>query len=293
MELLKISENILYVKDTTNIPIINLDGSFIIFDSPIDRDKAKKLRKILDEKSIKPDILILSHHHADHTGGAYFLKEYYGLKVMTSSLEKILIENPFIEPIYLSEGANPPKEFLSKWVLSNPVKVDELLSPGSKNINGRELEILDLSGHSIGMIGIHVNKIIFSADAFFSLEILEKYGIPYFHDKEGYLEKMNKIKSLDFEYILPSHGSLYSKEEALKIIDENTRVVLDIEEKILKEITGTKRTLEEIIIGLKIEKDDLVVSHLIKSSVQAILFSLMNKETIRTETKSCITYFVK
>lgn len=293
MELVKLSENILYIKDTTNIPIIIADGSSIIFDSPIDRDKAKKLRKIFDENSIKPDVLILSHHHADHTGGARFLKEYYGLKVMASSLEKIFIENPFIEPVYLSQGANPPKEFLSKWVLSNPVKVDELLSPGSRNMNGKNLEILDLSGHSIEMIGVYLDGIVFSADAFFSLEILEKYGIPYFHDKEKYLEKMNKIKNLDFDYILPSHGNLYSKEEALKIINENARVVLEIEEKILKAIAGNRRTLEEIIISLKIEKDDLVVSHLIKSSVQAILFSLMNKETIRIETKNCITYFVK
>jgi len=292
MEIKKIKEGLFYISDTTNIPIIETPEGFILFDATIDKDKAKKVKKILEENSIKPRFLILSHHHADHTGGASFLKEYFNLTVLTSELEKPFIENPLLEPIYLSQGANPPRDFLSKWVKSEPVKVDKVVQTGLQEIGRRRLDILDLSGHSIDMIGAKVDDIIFSADCFFSDEILKKYIVPYFHNKDKFIEKLNYIMTLDFSYILPSHGNFYSKTEAVHIIEENINVVVDIENKILNAIASPKNT-EQIITLLDLASEDFVVSYLIKSSVQSILFSLLNKGIIKTFTKHCITYFTK
>ena len=292
MEIKKICEGLFCIADTTNIPLIETSEGFIIFDAAIDKDKAKKIKRILEEHNIKPKFLILSHHHADHTGGASFLKEYFNLTVLTSELEKPFIENPLLEPIYLSQGANPPKEFLSKWVKSEPVKVDKVIQVGLQEIGGKRLEILDLSGHSIGMIGAKVDGIIFSADCFFSDEILKKYIVPYFHDKDKFIETLNYIKALDFSYILPSHGNLYSKVEAISVIDENINVVVEIENRILNAI-GSPKNIEEIVASLSLPSEDFVVSSLIKSSVQSVLFSLLNKSVIKTITKNCVTYFAK
>jgi len=290
MEIKKINDELFYIADTTNIPLIKTPEGFIIFDAPINKDKAKKVKKIIEENEIKPKFLILSHHHADHTGGASYLKEYFNLTVLTSESEKLFIENPMIEPIYLAQGANPPKEFLTKWVKSKPVKVDEVVQPGEQEIGGRRIEFLDLSGHSIGMMGVKVDDVIFSADCFFSDEILKKYIVPYFHDKDKFIEKLNYIKAFEFLYILPSHGALYSRNEANSILEENIKVVNNVEKQILT-IIETPKNVEEILTSLNLPLTDFVVSYLIKSSAQSILFSLLNKGDIKTYTKNCITYF--
>ena len=292
MEIKKINDELFYIADTTNIPLIKTPEGFIIFDAPIDKDKAKKVKKIIEENEIKPKFLILSHHHADHTGGASYLKEYFNLTVLASESEKLFIENPMIEPIYLAQGANPPKEFLTKWVKSEPVKVDEVVQPGEQEIGGRRIEFLDLSGHSIGMIGVKVDDVIFSADCFFSDEILKKYIVPYFHDKDKFIEKLNYIKAFEFLYILPSHGALYSRNEANSVLEENIKVVNNVEKQILT-IIETPKNVEEILTSLNLPLTDFVVSYLIKSSAQSILFSLLNKGDIKTCTKNCITYFAK
>jgi len=290
MEIKKINDELFYIADTTNIPLIKTPEGFIIFDAPINKDKAKKVKKIIEENEIKPKFLILSHHHADHTGGASYLKEYFNLTVLTSESEKLFIENPMIEPIYLAQGANPPKEFLTKWVKSEPVKVDEVVQQGEQEIGGRRIEFLDLSGHSIGMMGVKVDDVIFSADCFFSDEILKKYIVPYFHDKDKFIEKLNYIKAFEFLYILPSHGALYSRNEANSILEENIKVVNNVEKQILT-IIETPKNVEEILTSLNLPLTDFVVSYLIKSSAQSILFSLLNKGDIKTYTKNCITYF--
>jgi len=292
MEIKKINDELFYIADTTNIPLIKTPEGFIIFDAPIDKDKAKKVKKIIEENEIKPKFLILSHHHADHTGGASYLKEYFNLTVLTSESEKLFIENPMIEPIYLAQGANPPKEFLTKWVKSEPVKVDEVVQQGEQEIGGRRIKFLDLSGHSIGMMGVKVDDVIFSADCFFSDEILKKYIVPYFHDKDKFIEKLNYIKAFEFLYILPSHGALYSRNEANSILEENIKVVNNVEKQILT-IIETPKNVEEILTSLNLPLTDFVVSYLIKSSAQSILFSLLNKGDIKTYTKNCITYFAK
>ncbi len=293
MELRQITERVYFVEDTTNIGLINSGNTAIIFDSPIDRDKAKKVKRIIDSNGFVPSSLLLSHHHADHTGGAKFFKEAYNLRVLADPLEKVFIENPFLEPVYLAQGASPPQAFLTKWVTSNPVYVDGILQEGKLDLDGTELRVLNLSGHSIGMIGIMFDGVVFAADSFFSTEILEKYGIPYFHNMEEYLKKMNYLKALDFEYILPSHGRLLSKANSVDVIEENMKTVESTEQRILEIVSKSPATLENVITMLDTCKDDLVVSALIRSSVSAILFSMERRGLIEVSVRNCVTFYSK
>jgi len=168
MELKKVTDDIFYIEDPTNIPIIISNNGVFVVDTGIDKDKGKKIRKIIEELSLRPTYLILSHHHADHTGGAKYLKEYFNLKIISSKNEKVFIENPMLEPIYLSEGAIPMDEFLGKWVKAEGVLVD--LTTDDFNVG--DFEFLDLKGHSLGMIGVRKGRFIFASDSFFQKKSL-------------------------------------------------------------------------------------------------------------------------
>lgn len=288
MELIRIKEGIYYIKDSTNLPLFEAGSFFILFDSPIDKDKSKKVKKIIEENRFPLKMLIFSHHHADHMGGGNFLKNYFNLKTYSSKFEKIFLENPILEPIYLSSGAKPNKDFLNKWVYGEEVLIDEPID----NLKLNEFEFLDLSGHSIGMIGIKLEDIIFSADTFFSIEILDKYVVPYFYSYNNFLEKMHYIKNLDFSFIVPSHGELMDKEEAIRIIDYNINRLINLKESIYKIIKEPK-SIDQIINNLNLNIKSLVVWYLIKSSIISLLHEAIDKQEIETIIKNGVLLFRK
>jgi glyoxylase-like metal-dependent hydrolase (beta-lactamase superfamily II) len=280
MEIKEIEKGIYVILDSTNIPVIETDKGILLIDAGIDKDKGKKIRRTLEEAGATPKYLLLSHHHADHTGGAQFLKEYFGLSVISSNDEKVFIENPELEPIYLSQGAKPIRQFLNKWVLSNPVEVNYTTS----EISFEDVEFLDLSGHSIGMVGVRAGDFVFAGDAFFSKEVLEKYGVPYFYDFEKFRERMQFLKGMEFKYIVPSHGGIYIKEEAIAILDLNIATLNKIEEQII-DLLKEEKSVEEIIEELQVLPHDIIVYTLIESSIKSILNSLVEREIITYEVK--------
>jgi hypothetical protein len=40
--------------------------------------------------------------------------------------EASIIEAPYLEPVYLFNGAKPPGELTSKWLMAKPVKVTHI-----------------------------------------------------------------------------------------------------------------------------------------------------------------------
>lgn len=288
MELIRIKEGIYYIKDSTNLPLFEAGSFFILFDSPIDKDKSKKVKKIIEEKRFPLKTLIFSHHHADHMGGGNFLKNYFNLKTYSSKSEKIFLENPILEPIYLSSGAIPPSDFLNKWIFGEEVLIDEPID----NLKLNEIEFLNLSGHSIGMIGIKLEDVIFSADTFFSIEILDKYVVPYFYSYNNFLKKMNYIKNLDFSFIVPSHGEFLDKDKAIKVIDFNIKKLIDLKETIFKLIKKPK-SIDEIINNLILNIESFVVLSLIKSSIISLLNESKDNQELEIIIKKGVVLFKK
>jgi glyoxylase-like metal-dependent hydrolase (beta-lactamase superfamily II) len=163
-------------------------------------------------------------------------------------------------------------EFLGKWVKAEGVSVDFT----ADDFNGRDFEFLDLKGHSHGMIGMRKGEFIFASDSFFSKEIVDKHIVPYFHNFDDFVFNLEELKNLDYDLILPSHGTLYTKEEAIDTINYNLARVKEIESTIIESIK-TPKTLSQIMQTLNLQVEDVVVFTLIESSIKSILHSHINK----------------
>lgn len=287
MELKKVTDDIFYIEDPTNIPIIISNNGVFVVDTGMDKDKGKKIRKIIEELSLRPTYLILSHHHADHTGGAKYLKEYFNLKIISSKNEKVFIENPMLEPIYLSEGAIPMDEFLGKWVKAEGVLVD--LTTDDFNVG--DFEFLDLKGHSLGMIGVRKGRFIFASDSFFSKEIVDKHIVPYFHDFDQFIFHLEELKDMDCDLILPSHGTLYTKEDAIDTINYNLTRIKEVESAVVEAIK-TPKTLSQVMQTLNLQVNDVVVFTLIESSIKSILHSHINRGTAEAFVEKSNLYYL-
>lgn len=232
MNLEKINRNTHYIQSPTNIGVyVFKNKNVLIIDSTINRYEAKKIEKELIDKGLKPKYIINTHSHIDHSGGNNYFKETYpGLEVFSSQKEKILIENPEIH-YFISSSAHPSK----KLKIRKESKVDYVLEEGIHKINDEKFQIIDLPGHSIEDIAIITpDRVAFLGDAIFSKYTLEKYSLTYNLHLEKRLESLNKIKEIDADYFVISHGKeILNKEEICDLVEEN--------------IKSTNKTISEIL----------------------------------------------
>ncbi|MDI6846730.1 MAG: MBL fold metallo-hydrolase [Candidatus Bathyarchaeia archaeon] len=95
---------------------------------------AEEAARFVEEMSLNVKAILLTHYHEDHSGGAYFLKEKFGVDVFApqKSLEKLL--NPSEIPAYRQIVWGQPKPVkinpLHEDMKFEDVKVKTIETPG-------------------------------------------------------------------------------------------------------------------------------------------------------------------
>ena len=119
--------------------VINTSDGLILIDSMWDDRDAKLIEEGiknfgLDPKKLK--YIILSHGHGDHYGGANYLREKYGAKVVLTKTDTDLMYN-------LNTGANSPRSPKTKVDIYSKDK--DIIKLGDTSIT-----ILETPGHTAG-----------------------------------------------------------------------------------------------------------------------------------------------
>ena len=156
------------------IPILCLNDNYayIISDNNsktigvVDPSEALPIISFLDEKKLKLNYILNTHHHFDHIGGNVELKKFYNAKVVGYAGDQHRI--PGID-IKLKNN--------EKWNFGNSV-----------------VKILHIPGHTLGHICFFFEKekLAFTGDTLFSLGC----GKIFEGDHKQMLESLNKIKKL-------------------------------------------------------------------------------------------------
>ncbi|MEM1603088.1 MAG: MBL fold metallo-hydrolase [Zestosphaera sp.] len=246
MSLAHVSDNVYVLEGRTNVGVITVeDKECLVVDTGVSRDHGRKLFNILKNAGLKIKAVINTHSHADHIGGNKIILERSNATFYSTITEKPFIELPLTEVIYLY-GAYPPENLRKHVIEAEGVPVEDV----SKLIKEYPfLKLEDLSGHSIGMIGIGVGNVLFSADAFFPNEIIKKYVVPYHLNVQEALKTLKKLDTdilKNYEVLVPSHGNMLKKEEARQLVNSNIEVITNIKNIILKNV-NSGLTLNELI----------------------------------------------
>ncbi|MBW5411116.1 MBL fold metallo-hydrolase [Brachyspira hampsonii] len=119
--------------------VISTSEGLILIDSMWDNRDAKLIEDgikgfVLDPKDLK--YIILSHGHGDHYGGANYLREKYGAKVLLTKTDTDLMNN-------LNTGANSPRSPKTKVDIYSKDK--DIIKLGDTSIT-----ILETPGHTPG-----------------------------------------------------------------------------------------------------------------------------------------------
>lgn len=208
------------------------DNSVMIIDSGLDDSTAKKILRIIDENSWTLKYIFNTHSHADHCGGNNYLQKKCDVITMTSSIEKVLIENPILEPSYLY-GAFPQIELHNKFLKAKNSVVDRILSEGKAEINGVEFEIIDLPGHSLGMIGLKTDdNVFYLGDSVFPREIIDKHNLLFLFNYKETIQTLEMLKSYESKVYVLSHGGIH--DDISSVIDYNIASLKGVNDAVYK-----------------------------------------------------------
>lgn len=147
--------------------------------------------------------VLLTHGHADHFSAAADLRRA-GARVVAPREEASLVENPEVNIRGMFSWARPSDEMVTKMFRGEGVEVDEY----SDQWRGYGIEVVPLPGHTLGHSGYMTSDgVLFTGDALYVRELWERHPLPYAIDPGLVRASLHLIDSLEFDRLVPGHGS--------------------------------------------------------------------------------------
>lgn len=186
--------------------------------------------------------LLITHGHADHFAAAAALRED-GARVWAARDDASLVENPDINIRGMFSWAKPGDFLVTKLFRGTPCPVDALLEDWT---DPRALPI-PLPGHTLGHTGfLTLDRVLFTGDALYQTPTWERHPLPYAIDASEVSASLERIRELDFDWLVPGHGSVTDRETAERDIEHHLRQIELISEFIVESLR-TERTTEDAI----------------------------------------------
>ncbi|MHA1379683.1 MAG: MBL fold metallo-hydrolase [Candidatus Helarchaeota archaeon] len=182
--------------------------------------EGKTVVKKLNKLSITPDILILTHSHWDHSGGANKIKKAFpALEIMAShhGIESLKNQQEFNK--WFSDYSPKLKPIEDVILVKNNDAID---------IGGIELRIIETPGHTNCSLSIldPKNKMLFIGDSLGYPLVENVFLAPLMPPEFSEDKLMSTIKKIDneieYESICPAHYGCFTGDTA-RAFPENTK----------------------------------------------------------------------
>jgi glyoxylase-like metal-dependent hydrolase (beta-lactamase superfamily II) len=192
--------------------------------------------------------ILITHGHADHFAWASTLQKRTRALVVAPKEDAFLIENPELNARGMFNWARPPVEMTTKFFIGEPCKVDRYTEEYPFE---RDIAPLLLSGHTMGHTGFLCNGVLFAGDALYPKATWERHKLPYSIDVELTRRSLETIKKTAFDWLVPSHGAVMSKEESVEQIALHLEKLAQIDAMILRLLERARSTEDLIYDVLK------------------------------------------
>jgi len=233
-----------------SIYILENNGMRLMIDAG-EAMKARKIVKKLKDFGLYPiDKLILSHSHWDHSQGVNKIKQ-----IMKDTEIEVLASENAVKHLKNPTYMNEPYGYNSDPVEGvTPLKEGDII-----DLNGLELEITNLYGHSMDSIGIidRKNKNIIVGDVILNRLDQDAFFVPImppdFHENE-ILKSFEKLRNMKNELnsISLAHYGVWEGDGFERILNEMEELYFDVKNTIV-EWYRTNPSVD-VITGKYVEK---------------------------------------
>ena len=280
MKLQKVFGNTYFVKGGTNTGVYLFENNeALLIDPGLNGIRPKNMIKMFENEKIIPKYIINTHEHEDHVAACGQIKHSYPkVEIIASENAKIFIERPELFSDFILGGKH--NKFLTAKLFHRNVEkiyVDTIVDEGTLNKNNTNFEIINLKGHTLASIGILTKDgVLFAGDLLVGEEVLNKYDFLFLQDVEEYLKSLDKIQSLDFNYLVLAHGR--------KVLDKDSTMLL-----INKHRQAIYKYLNQIKENLKVPMNiDALLKKIIKEN--ELTYNYKEYYFFRTSLVSFISY---
>lgn len=288
MAIVELSERIAMVPGGVNVGVLRGEGGrCVLIDTGLHETSAKKALKAVREELGGEVVAILgTHAHADHFGGNATVVKRTGARVYAPAFDEAIMRYPLLQPALLFAGADPPPTMRGKFMLADASPVDEVLTGDRVSLEGFDIEIVSLKGHSPNQVGYLVDGVFFCADIVLPESVLEKYRIPYLFSVRDHLASLERCTEVGCAMAMPGHGPVVESLRSLR--DLNRELVLDVAERVV-EFTERPITAEALLTRLLLHYGAAVTDapsyYLLHPTVYAFLSYLQEQGRVRHEVK--------
>ncbi|GAB6189723.1 MBL fold metallo-hydrolase [Marinitoga arctica] len=292
MRLHRITDNVLYIEDTTNIGIIKINESndVLIVDSGSDDSKGRRIIKTLKENGYTIRYIINTHMHADHIGGNHFIQKHIPeVRIFALREEMSMLEAPLYLPYFIYSGAYPFKDLRNKFLLAKPSKVTDIIEKENSSlfIERNKIDLISLDGHTEFQKGVLFENILFCGDSLISEKLLEKHKIPVNVNIKNTKQTLLKLKDSNYSYYLPSHSELITNIKELATL--NFMRIEEIENKILDFLISEKsseKIISYLLYSYSLNITNATLYYLYNTTIMAFLSYLHDEKKIETIIKN-------
>ena len=97
-----------------------------------------------------------------------------------------------------------------------PVKIDQFVDDGDTiSLGGLKLEVWHTPGHTDSQLSFRLGKLLFSGDNIYRDGCVGAIDAHHGSDIQAFVGSLERIRASDVEWLLPSHGPIFRKDNAL------------------------------------------------------------------------------
>ena len=231
----RLTERVGWIPGGVNTGVIRLDDRRVaVIDPGLNETSGKRVIKtVREELGSEIVAIVTTHAHADHFGANATVVRRTGARVYVPAIEELILRFPILQPAMLFGGSDPLDALRIGFLLADVSPVDQVVDGPVFELDGVEITIVPLWGHSARQVGYLIDGVLFSADVLLPETALAKYPIPYMFSLTDHQASIDSLRSIAFDVAIPGHGSAMTDvTERLRAnqdaIDRVAEAILDV-----------------------------------------------------------------
>lgn len=184
-------------------------GTALVIDTGIGQRSGRQILRALKSLGAQPSAILNTHAHGDHTGGNAYIVERTDAQVYVPIDDRVILERPGWGTACLFVGAEPIPEVAAPRFMPEACQVDVAVSEGTYQVDGYEVQVVALPGHTNSHCGYLIDGILFTGDALANDRELDVAKIAYMYSVTKQLATLDRLGQTRCQGYVLAHGGYH------------------------------------------------------------------------------------